>query len=95
MIKNINMTNSAIIINVTGTLRLDETTIVKDPIVTVTNANDDYISSTVSTTSNFTSSTENYELSRPTGSFDYVETWDDADVRACVEDWIEEHRITV
>lgn len=87
------MTNSAIIINVTGTLRLDDTTIVKDPIVTVTNANDDYISSTVATTSNFTSSTENYEFSRPTGSFDYVETWTDEDVRTCVENWIEEHRI--
>lgn len=87
------MTNSAIIINVTGTLRLDETTIVKDPIVTVTNANDDYTNNTVSTTSNFTSSTENYEFSRPTGSFQYVETWTDEDVRTCVENWIEEHRI--
>jgi hypothetical protein len=93
MIKNINMTTSAIIINVTGTLRLDETTIVKDPIVSVTNANDDYIQNSVATTSNFTSSTENYEFSRPTGSFNYVETWTDADVRACVEAWIEEHRI--
>ena len=93
MIKNINMTQSAIIINVTGTLRLDDTTIVKDPIVTVTNANDDYIQNIVSTTSNFTSATENYEFSRPTGSFSYLETWTDADVRACVETWIDEHRI--
>ena len=93
MIKNINMTQSAIIINVTGTLRLDDTTIVKDPIVSVTNANDNYISNTVATTSNFTSSTQNYEFSRPTGSFNYVETWTDADVRACVEAWIDEHRI--
>lgn len=93
MIKNINMTNSAIIINVTGTLRLDETTIVKDPIVTVTNANDDYILNNVATTSNFTSSTENYEFSRPTGSFSYIETWTDKDVKICVEAWIEEHRI--
>jgi hypothetical protein len=93
MIKNINMTQSAIIINVTGTLRLDDTTIVKDPIVSVTNANDNYIQNSVATTSNFTSSTENYEFSRPTGSFNYVETWTDADVRACVETWIDEHRI--
>jgi hypothetical protein len=93
MIKNINMTQSAIIINVTGTLRLDETTIVKDPIVTVTNANDDYIQNIVSTTSNFTSATENYEFSRFTGSFSYVETWTDAEVRDCVETWIDEHRI--
>ena len=93
MIKNINMTQSAIIINVTGTLRLDQTTIVKDPIVSVTNANDDYISNTVSTTSSFTSSTQNYEFSRSTGSFSYLETWTDADVKACVEAWIEEHRI--
>lgn len=87
------MTNSAIIINVTGTLKLDDTTIVTDPIVTATNANDNYISSTVATSSVFTSSTENYQLSRPTGSFDYVETWDDEDVRNCVENWIDEHRI--
>jgi len=87
------MTNSAIIINVTGTLRLDDTTIVVNPIVTVTNANDDYISNTVATTSNFTSSTENYEFSRPTGSFGYIDTWTDEDVRTCVENWIEEHRI--
>ena len=93
MIKNINMTQSAIIINVIGTLRLDETTIVKNPIVTVTNANDDYISNLVSTTSSFTSSTQNYEFSRSTGSFSYLETWTDADVKACVEAWIEQHRI--
>jgi hypothetical protein len=93
MIKNINMTQSAIIINVTGTLRLDDTTIVKDPIVSVTNANDDYIQNTVSTTSTFTSSTQNYEFSRPTGSFNYVDTWSDEDVRICVETWIDEHRI--
>ena len=93
MIKNINMTQSAIIINVTGTLRLDETTIVKDPIVSVTNANDDYIQNLVATTSNFTSSTENYVFSRPTGSFSYVDTWSDEDVRICVEAWIEQHRI--
>jgi hypothetical protein len=56
------MMNSAIIINVTGTLRLDETTIVVNPIVTVTNANDNYLSNSVSTTSNFTSNTQNYEF---------------------------------
>jgi hypothetical protein len=93
MIKNINMTQSAIIINVTGTLRLDDTTIVKDPIVSVTNANDDYIQNSVATTSNFTSSTQNYEFSRPTGSFNYVDTWSDEDVRTCIEAWIEEHKI--
>jgi hypothetical protein len=93
MIKNINMTQSAIIINVTGTLRLDDTTIVKNPIVSVTNANDNYISNTVETQSLFTSSTENYEFSRPTGTFAYVNTWSDEDVRICVETWIDEHRI--
>jgi hypothetical protein len=93
MIKNINMTNSAIIINVTGTLRLDETTIVKDPIVSVTNANDDYINSSVNTISLFTSNTENYNLSRETGSFMYIQTWNDADVKTCVENWIEQHRV--
>jgi hypothetical protein len=87
------MTQSAIIINVIGTLQLDETTIVKDPIVSVTNANDDYISNTVATTSNFTSNTENYQFSRSTGSFSYEETWSDEDVKTCVEAWIEEHRI--
>lgn len=87
------MTQSAIIINVTGTIQLDETTIVKDPIVSVTNANDDYINNTVSTTSTFTSSTQNYEFSRSTGSFSYEETWSDEDVKVCVENWIEEHRI--
>jgi hypothetical protein len=93
MIKNINMTQSAIIINVTGTLRLDETTVVKDPIVSVTNANDDYIQNSVATQSLFTSNSENYQFSRPTGSFSYVDTWSDEDVRICVEAWIEEHRI--
>jgi hypothetical protein len=93
MIKNINMTQSAIIINVIGTLQLDETTIVVNPIVTVTNANDNYITNTVSTTSTFTSNTENYEFSRSTGSFSYEQTWTDQDVRNCVEAWIEEHRI--
>jgi hypothetical protein len=93
MIKNNNMTQSAIIINVTGTLKLDDTTIVKDPIVSVTNANDDYISTSVATTSTFTSSTENYEFSRPTGSFNYVGAWTDEDVKICVQSWIEEHRI--
>ena len=87
------MIQSAIIINVIGTLRLDDTTILKDPIVSVTNANDDYIQNTVATTSTFTSSTENYEFSRPTGSFNYVDTWSDEDVIICVEAWIEEHRI--
>ncbi len=87
------MTQSAIIINVTGTIQLDETTIVKDPIVSVTNANDDYINNTVSTTSTFTSNTQNYEFSRSTGSFSYEETWSDEDVKVCVENWIEEHRI--
>jgi hypothetical protein len=90
---NISTNSSAIVINVTGTLRLDETTIVVNPIVSVTNANDDYINNSVATTSNFTSDTQNYEFSRPTGSFDYVETWSDADVRTCVEAWIEEHRV--
>jgi|LakMenEpi03Aug12_release.lakeMendotaPanAssembly.Ray.scaffolds.fasta_scaffold864218_2 hypothetical protein len=89
------MMNSAIIINVTGTLRLDETTIVVNPIVTVTNANDDYLLNSVSTTSNFTSNTQNYEFSRPTGTFDYVETWSDEDVRACVEEWINEHLVVI
>jgi hypothetical protein len=89
------MMNSAIIINVTGTLRLDETTIVVNPIVTVTNANDNYLSNSVSTTSNFTSNTQNYEFSRPTGTFDYVETWSDEDVKACVEEWINEHLVTL
>jgi hypothetical protein len=89
------MMNSAIIINVTGTLRLDENTIVVNPIVTVTNANDNYLSNSVSTTSNFTSNTQNYEFSRPTGTFDYVDTWDDEDVRACVEEWINEHLVTL
>jgi hypothetical protein len=93
MIKNINMANSAIIIDVTGTLRLDDTTIVTNPIVSVTNANDDYIGNIVLTTSLFTSDTENYQFSRDTGSFSYIETWTDADVRACVENWIDEHRI--
>ncbi len=87
------MTQSAIIINVTGTLKLDDTTIVKDPIVSVTNANDDYINNTVSTTSTFTSLTENYQFSRSTGSFSYEETWSDEDVKICVENWIEQHRI--
>jgi hypothetical protein len=89
------MMNSAIIINVTGTLRLDETTIVVNPIVTVTNANDNYLSNSVSTTSNFTSNTQNYEFSRPTGIFNYVETWSDEDVRVCVEEWINEHLVTL
>jgi hypothetical protein len=89
------MMNSAIIINVTGTLRLDETTIVVNPIVTVTNANDDYLSNSVATTSNFTSNTQNYEFSRPTGTFDYVDTWDDADVTACVEEWINDHLVVI
>jgi hypothetical protein len=93
MIKNINMTQSAITINVTGTLRLDETTVVKDPIVSVTNANDDYLQNSVATQSLFTSNSKNYQFSRPTGSFAYVETWSDEDVRICVEAWIEEHRI--
>ena len=89
------MMNSAIIINVTGTLKLDDTTIVTNPIVTVTNANDDYLSNSVSTTSNFTSNTQNYEFSRPTGTFDYIETWSDEDVRAYVEEWINEHLVTL
>jgi hypothetical protein len=87
--------NSTIIINVTGNLRLDETTIVKDPIVTVSNANDDYISNSVLTTSIFTSNTQNYNLSRATGSFPYTITWNDEDVRTCVENWIELHRVTI
>jgi hypothetical protein len=90
---NITTNTSAIVIDVTGTLRLDETTIVVNPIVSVTNANDDYINNSVATTSNFTSNTENYEFSRPTGTFDYVETWSDSDVRTCVEAWIEDHRV--
>jgi hypothetical protein len=87
------MIQSAIIINVIGTLQLDESTIVKDPIVSVTNANDDYISNTVAITCDFTSNTENYQFSRSTGSFSYEETWSDEDVKICVENWIEEHRI--
>jgi hypothetical protein len=87
------MTQSAIIINVVGVLRLDDTTIVTNPIVSVTNANDDYISNTVATTSSFTSDKENYEFSRPTGTFYYEETWSDEDVKICVEAWIEQHRI--
>jgi hypothetical protein len=87
--------NSAIIINVTGTLKLDDTTIVTNPIVTVINANDDYLLNSVSTTSNFTSDTENYQFSRPTGTFEYVETWSDEDVRACVEAWINNHLVTL
>jgi hypothetical protein len=87
------MINSAIIIDVTGVLRLDETTIVTNPIVSVTNANDDYIGNIVSTISLFTSDTETYQLSRPTGSFEYVNTWTDEDVRVCVEAWIDEHRV--
>jgi hypothetical protein len=89
------MIQSAIIINVTGTLKLDDTTIATNPIVTVINANDDYLLNSVSTTSNFTSDTENYQFSRPTGTFEYVETWSDEDVIACVEVWIDEHLITL
>jgi len=84
-----------IIINVTGIIKLDDTTIVTNPIVTVTNANDDYLTDTVNTISLFTSATENYQLSRATGVFSYTITWSDDDVRTCVENWIEEHRITV
>lgn len=87
------MTNSAIIINVNGVLKLDDTTTVKNPIVSVTNANDDYTSNSVLTTSLFTSNDENYNLSRQTGSFNYIETWNDDDVRTCVENWIEEHKV--
>jgi hypothetical protein len=86
--------NLTIIINVQGVLRLDDKTTVKNPIVSVTNANDNYINSSVDTVSVFTSSTENYEFSRATGSFNYVETWNDADVKTCVENWINEHRVT-
>jgi hypothetical protein len=89
------MIQSAIIINVIGTLKLDDTTIVTNPIVTVTNANDNYLSNSVSTTSLFTSDTENYQFSRPTGIFEYVETWSDEDVKACVEEWIDEHLMVV
>jgi hypothetical protein len=89
------MIQSAIIINVIGTLKLDDTTIVTNPIVTVTNANDNYLSNSVSTTSIFTSDTENYEFSRPTGTFEYIETWSDEDVRTCVEEWIDEHLMVV
>jgi hypothetical protein len=85
--------NLTIIINVQGVLRLDDKTTVKNPIVSVTNANDDYINSSVSTISLFTSNEENYNLSRATGSFNYVETWEDTDVKTCVENWIEEHRV--
>jgi hypothetical protein len=85
--------NLTIIINVQGVLRLDDKTTVKNPIVSVTNANDNYIDSSVNTVSVFTSSTENYNLSRATGSFNYVETWDDEDVKSCVENWIEQHRV--
>jgi hypothetical protein len=87
------MTQSAIIINVTGTIRLDETTIIVNPIVSVTNANDNYIDNTVATISFFTSNTENYQFSRSTGSFSYQETWTDEYVKLCVENWIEQHRI--
>jgi hypothetical protein len=86
--------NTTIIINVQGILRLDEKTTVKNPIISVTNANDNYINSSVDTVSLFTSSTENYNLSRATGSFNYVETWNDEDVKNCVENWINEHRVT-
>ena len=89
------MIQSAITINVTGVLRLDETTLVTNPIVSVTNANDNYTDNLVSTSSLFTSDTENYQLSRPTGSFNYVDTWNDEDVRTCVEAWIEEHRVNL
>jgi hypothetical protein len=85
---------SAIIINVTGVIQLDSTTIVKNPIVSVSNANDNYFDNSVLTTSIFTSDTENYQFSRETGSFNYVETWNDNDVRTCVENWIEQHRVT-
>jgi hypothetical protein len=85
--------NLTIIINVQGVLKLDDTTTVKNPIVSVTNANDDYINSSVNTVSLFTSSTENYNLSRATGYFNYVETWEDTDVKSCVENWINEHRV--
>jgi hypothetical protein len=86
--------NTTIIINVTGILRLDEKTTVKNPIVSVTSANDNYINSEVSTASVFTSNDEKYNLSRATGSFNYVETWTDEDVKNCVENWINEHRVT-
>ena len=89
------MIQSAITINVTGILKLDDTTIVTNPIVAVTNANDDYIQNSVATTSTFTSSTENYQFSRPTGTFEYVETWSDEDVKTCVEEWIDEHLMVV
>jgi len=89
------MINSVIIINVIGTLKLDDTTIVTNPIVTVTNAKDNYLLNSVSTTSIFTSDKENYEFSRPTGTFDYVETWSDEDVKTCVEEWIDEHLMVV
>ena len=89
------MIQSVIIINVTGTLKLDDTTIVTNPIVTITNTNDNYILNSVSTTSIFTSDTENYQFSRPTGTFEYIETWSDEDVRTCVEEWIDEHLMVV
>lgn len=85
--------NLSIIINVIGTLQIDSTTIVTNPTVSVTNANDDYMNSQVNTASLFTSEVENYNLSRQTGSFNYIETWDDDDVKKCVENWIEQHRI--
>lgn len=85
--------NLSIIINVIGTLQIDSTTIVTNPTVSVTNANDDYMNSQVNTASLFTSEVENYNISRQTGSFNYIETWDDDDVKKCVENWIEQHRV--
>lgn len=79
-------------IQVTGILQLDNKTKVLNPLVTIETALDNYLSSTVDTTSLFTSENQNYQLSRDTGSFDYTETWTDEDVEKHLKNWINGHR---
>lgn len=87
------MSLETIQIQVNGTLKLDNTTIVVNPLLTVETALDNYREKTVFVNCLFTNETEQYSINRDAGSFQYVETWDDENVINHLLQWIEAHKI--
>lgn len=73
-----------------GKYQIDSDTLVENPLVIGASANDDLINS-VYVGVYFTSPT--YYLGRQIGSFTYVNDWDNADVVALINKFMDEHRV--
>lgn len=73
-----------------GKYQIDSDTLIENPLVIGASANDDLIE-TVYVSVYFTSPT--YYLGRQIGSFNYVDEWNNDDVVALINKFMDEHKV--